>query len=137
MPLPEPPAESGAERRRPARWTIGPILSQKLHAQYEEAVDRTFDPVKRTSALLDPYVREIAVDGDSPAEIAFTVARHTEEGDSNRDPEWMNRQMNAFAQRGILGRSAQWSDAFRNQTGMNVNYAINGVAKMLAAMNGE
>src|SRR4029079_17395826 len=59
---------------------------QTLHATYEDAVDRTFDPFKRTSTLLDRYVREIDVDGDSPADVAFTVARHTEKGDSNRDP---------------------------------------------------
>ena len=100
-------------------------------------MDRTFDPFKRTSTFLDRYVHEVDVDGDSPADVAFAVARHTEKGDSNRDPGWMNRQMNAFARRGVLRRSDRWSDAFRDQTGINVNFAINAVAKLLVAMNGE
>jgi hypothetical protein len=49
----------------------------------------------------------------------------------------MNRQMNAFARRGVLGRSAQWSDGFRDQAGINVNFAIGTVAKLLITMNGE
>jgi len=115
-----------------------PIITIRVVvADYEDAVDRTFDPVKRTSTLLERYVHEIDMDGNSAANIAFAVARHTKKGDSNRDPGWMNRQMNAFARRGILGRSASSNQEFQDQTGMNVNYAINGVAKMLVAMNGE
>jgi hypothetical protein len=44
---------------------------------------------------------------------------------------------NSHQIRPILGRSAQSSAAFQDQTRINVNYSINAVAKLLAAMDGE
>jgi zinc dependent phospholipase C len=111
--------------------------NQMFHAAYEDAVDKTFDPIAHTSMLLDRFVREASVPGNSPNAIALAVARFTEKGNDGRDPGWMNTKMKAYARMRILRRSEDWQDDFTEQTGQNVNYAINGVAKLLGMLKDD
>ena len=108
---------------------------QELHAKYEDAVDKTFDPMTRTSTLLDPYIKPVSVPGDSPMAVAFSLARYTERGNSGRNPGWMNQQMKAYNAKNILLQSDKWDPAFVDETGENVNYAVNGVARLLTMLD--
>jgi hypothetical protein len=64
--------------------------SKEVHSKYEAAVERSIDFTTRTSSLLDPFVKEIAVGADTPEGVALAVARHTERGNGDRTPRWMH-----------------------------------------------
>lgn len=108
-----------------------------IHSKYEAAVERSIDFTTRKSSLLDSFVKEIAVGGDTPEGVALAVARHTERGNSDRTPRWMHTRYRALIKQGKSAQSADWDGAFRTQTGQNVNFSVNGVAKNLEMLLGE
>lgn len=87
--------------------------------------------------LLDPFVKAISIGGDRPEGVALAVARHTERGNSDRTSRWMHTRYRALIKQGKSAQSDEWDAAFRTQTGQNVNFSVNGVAKTLEMLLGE
>jgi Zinc dependent phospholipase C len=105
---------------------------QKLHAAYENAVDRTIDFRTRTSSLLDGYLATVTVGGDKPEDIAEAVARFDEDGAGRTQrPGWMIDRLTKMKAQGTIGKVDKWGPAFRDRTGINVNHSINAVEKLL------
>lgn len=105
---------------------------QKLHAAYENAIDRTVDYKTRTSTMLDKYLSPTPVEGTTPESIAEAVARFAETGGhSSRTPGWMILSLKRLGRAGKIGKLDAWTPAFRDQTGQNVNYSVNAVGKLL------
>jgi len=61
--------------------------------------------------------------------VALRVERGT--GSSGRTPGFMDER---FAEHGDHLTPANWDNAFRTQTGQNINVAANGIAKLLRKM---
>lgn len=105
---------------------------QKIHAAYENAVDRTVDYHTRTSSLLDSYLKPVTVTGDTPEKIAEAVALYTEQGGgTTQTPGWMIQRLTNLGKAGKIGQIDAWSKTFRDRTGVNVNYSVNAVGKLL------
>lgn len=104
-----------------------------LHGNYEAAVEKTIQFTTRTSTLFESFISSIAVAGDTPEEIARTVALRTENGTGNtgRTPGWMHAHYAELKKQGIHLQPDMWDTAFRNQTGQNINVSVNGIAKLL------
>jgi hypothetical protein len=104
-----------------------------LHGNYEAAVEKTIQFTSRTSTLFETFISPIAVGGNSPEEIARTVALRTERGTGNtgRNPGWMHARYAGLKQQGIHLQPDQWDVPFRNQTGQTINVSANGIAKLL------
>jgi hypothetical protein len=109
---------------------------QVLHSAYEVAVEKTIRFQNRTSTLFESFISPIAVGGDTPEEIARTVALRTERGTSTsgRTPGVMDQRFAELKAEGIHLKPDMWDDAFRTQTGQNINVAANGIAKLLRMM---
>jgi len=104
---------------------------QTLHKKYEMAVDKTVDKTTRKSSLLDSFMHSVPVTGNTPEEIAAGAAAFTEKSNATQRPGDMHTQYKALIQANKHNDPAQWGDAFRNQTGENVNYSANAIAKLL------
>jgi hypothetical protein len=104
-----------------------------LHGNYEAAIEKTMQFTTRRSTLLDVFIKPIDVGGDTPETIARTVALRVERGtgDSNRHPGWMHEHYAGLKKQGLHLQPGKWDTPFRNQTGQNVNVAVNGIAKLL------
>jgi len=104
---------------------------QKVHTSYEEVVDKTMDFTTHKSSLLDSFVHSVTVTGNTPEEIAEGTAAFTEKGDGTERPGLMHTQYKALKVAGKHADPGQWDAALRNQTGANVNYSANAIAKLL------
>lgn len=128
----EPTKELCHVRRDGSHWGAE---DQKLHAAYESAADRRVDYKTRTSSLFHPYLKAVKVAGDTPEEATETLARFTEDGGgTTQRPHWMYSQLVSLAKAKRLGTPENWSPAFRDRTGVNVNYSVNAVWKLLALL---
>jgi hypothetical protein len=108
---------------------------QKIHAAYENAVDATVDYTTRSSTLLDVYLKPVDVPGMTPEEIANAVALYTEQGGgTEQTPGWMIQQLTALGHAGKIGKLDQWSPAFKDRTGVNVNVSVHAVGRLLALL---
>ncbi len=106
---------------------------QRIHAAYENAVDRTVDFRTRRSSLLDTYIKTVAVSGRTPEAIAEAVALFDEQGGGTAHrPGWMIAQLTAMGKAHSISDVDEWGAAFHDQTGVNVNYAVNAVQKLIA-----
>jgi hypothetical protein len=63
--------------------------------------------------------------------VAVAVAKFTETGGGSQTPGAMYTEFKSYIDDDIAIDSTQWKKAFLDQTGKNVNTAINGVAKLL------
>ena len=104
---------------------------QTAHKKYEIAVDKTVDKAAHTSSLLDSFIHSVPVTGSTPEEIALGAAAFTEKGDGTERPGLMHTQYKALMAAHKENRTSQWDTALRNQTGNNVNYSVNAIAKLL------
>lgn len=102
-----------------------------LHTRYEEVVDKTMDFTTHKSSLLDSFIHSVAVTGNTPEEIARGTAAFTEKGDGTERPRPMHEQFQALMDANKQGDPSQWDAALRSQTGENVNYSVNAIAKLL------
>jgi hypothetical protein len=109
---------------------------QKLHSADEVAVENTIRFQNRTSTLFEGFISPIAVGGDSPEEIARTVALRTERGTgtSGRTPGFMDKRVGQLMHAADHSDPQDWDNGFRTQTGQNINVAANGIAKLLRMM---
>ena len=106
----------------------------KRHSAYEVAVEKTIRFQTRTSTLFETFISPIAVGGDTPEEIARTVALRTERGSGSRTPGVMDKRFGELIHGGVSLTPENWDNGFRTQTGQNVNVAANGIAKLLRMM---
>lgn len=102
-----------------------------VHTSYETVVDKTVDKTTRKSSLLDSFIQPKAVTGNAPVEIALGIAEFTEKGDGTETPGKMHSHYKALIDAHKENNVANWDAAFRKQTGENVNYSVNAVAKLL------
>ena len=108
---------------------------QTIHKAYENAVDRRVDFHSRGSSLLDPFLAPVAVDGNTPEEIAEAIARFVEQGGgTDQTPGVMNDALTMLRTAGKLGKPEQWTADVRTRTGTNVNIAVNAIGKLLELM---
>jgi hypothetical protein len=106
-----------------------------VHGKYEAAVERTIAPATRTSVLLDGYIQPLPIPALTPETIARAVATFTENGTSHRDPRWMDTQYQSLIRQKLNSKPERWGQDFRDQTGQNVNYSVNAIAKLLLTIN--
>jgi len=106
----------------------------KRHSAYEVAVESTIRFQNRTSTLFESFISPTAVGGDTPEEIARTVALRTERGSSGRTPRFMDKRFAKLIHDGDSLTPENWDNGFRTQTGQNINVAANGIAKLLRMM---
>jgi len=104
---------------------------KKVHTNYEEVVDRTVDFATHKSSLLDSFIHSVTVTGSTPEEIAKGAAAFTEKGDGTERPGLMHTQYKALMDAHKQNDPTQWDEALRKQTGENVNYSANAIAKLL------
>ena len=112
---------------------------QALHGNYEAAVEKTIRFQTRTSTIFERFISPIAVGGDTPEEIARSVALRVERGTgtSVRTPGFMHEHYAELKTDGIHLQPEMWDDGFRSQTGQNMNVAVNGIAKLLLMLLAE
>lgn len=74
-------------------------------------------------------MKNVAISGDTPEDIALEVAEFTENTPHRRPGALHETYTNLKAQ----GRASgdEWTEVFRDQTGQNVNVAINGIKELL------
>jgi hypothetical protein len=90
------------------------------------------------SSLLDPFLAPVTVEGDTPEEIAEAVAMFVERGgDATETPGVMNMRALDLRAAMKLGKPEQWTSEFRNRTGVNVNFAVNAIGKLLEMIADE
>jgi Zinc dependent phospholipase C len=105
---------------------------QSIHHRYEEVIDKTIVAKTKTSTLLSSFVKRKSVSGNTPSEIALSVARFTETGGSSSEtPGQMYKEFKSLIKNGTALDTTEWDKAFLQQTGDNVNIAANGIAKLL------
>ena len=109
---------------------------QTRHSAYEVALEKTIRFQNRTSTVFEIFISPIAVGGDTPEEIARAVALRVERGTgtSGRTPGVMDQRFAELKDEGNHSNPEKWDDAFRTQTGQNINVAANGIAKLLRMM---
>jgi hypothetical protein len=106
-----------------------------LHSRYEEVLDVSINPKTASSSILNPYLKAFKVPGVNAYQVALSVADHTAHGGGTaRNPKWMWARLTKYKKMKIDTKPDKWEKGFRDQTGANVNYAINGIAKMLRAL---
>jgi hypothetical protein len=92
----------------------------------------------RGSSLLDSFLTPVTVEGDTPEEIAEAVALFVERGgDDAESPRVMNQRALDLRAAMKLGKPEQWTAEFRNRTGVNVNFAVNAIGKLLEMIADE
>jgi hypothetical protein len=101
----------------------------KLHSAYETQVEQTVKFQTRSSDLLDPFMKKVSVEG-APGEVAQKVARFTENGKDGRTTGKMYQRWKALVKAKKQDPS-MWDADFKEQTGLNVNFAVNGIAGLL------
>lgn len=107
--------------------------NQNWHHRYEEVIDLTMVASNKTSTLLESSIEEENVPGDTAEEIALAIARYCDTGGGTiRTPGWMYEQWTMYIKNGAASDTSAWDKKFLEQTGRNVNIAINGVAELLA-----
>ena len=86
--------------------------------------------------MFGSFISPTAVGGDTPEEIARTVALRVERGTgtSGRTPGFMDKRFGELIHDGDSLTPENWDNAFRTQTGQNINVAANGIAKLLRMM---
>lgn len=116
-----------------SRW--GPE-DRDYHKRFEEVIDKTMDAAERRSTLLSQYVQKKSVGGDNAEEVTFTVAKFTDTGGgTTRTAGWMYNTWLTEIEEGDTRKIAEWDRKFVEQTGHNVNTAINGIAKLLIKLS--
>ena len=102
-------------------------------------VESTIRFQNRPSTEFESFVSPIAVGGDTPEEIARTVALRVERGTgtSGRTPGFMDKRFGQLIHARDDLTPEDWDDGFRTQTGQNINVAANGIAKLLRIMMEE
>lgn len=109
---------------------------QNLHHRYEEVIDLSISATKKNSTLLSGYIKKKNVVGNTADEIAVSVARFDETGGGTiRTPGWMYEQLQSYAGNGTLTDASQWDKKFLDQTGNNVNMAVNGISELLIELS--
>jgi hypothetical protein len=82
--------------------------------------------------LLSSFIKKKSVSGNTPSEIALSVARFTETGGNNSEtPGQMYKEFKKLIKDGTALDTSEWDEDFLQQTGDNVNIAANGIAKLL------
>jgi len=102
-----------------------------VHTSYEEVVDKTVDSLTHKSSLLDSFIHSVPVTGNTPEDVAKGAAAFTEQGDGTERPGLMHTQYKVLMNAHKQNDPAQWDDVLRKQTGENVNYSANAIAKLL------
>ncbi len=105
---------------------------KKVHSNYEAAVEKTMDAQTRKSSLLETFFHKVDVPGDTPEEIARAAAMFTEKGNGSHTPGAMHAQYKQLTQAKKHMKPEEWDQDFREQTGANVNFSANAIAKLLA-----
>jgi len=105
-------------------------VDASVHTRYEQEVEATIDFRKRTSSLLESFIKNVAVSGETPEAIAVGVGANTERADGIHNPRWMNDHYKQLMKK-HKPNAEDWDSDFRNQTGESVNYSINAIAKLL------
>jgi hypothetical protein len=110
--------------------------NEQLHGNYEAAVEKTIRFQTRSSTLFEAFIDPLAVGGDTPEDVARTVALRVEHGTgtSGRNPGWMHAHYAGLKKQGIHLQPEKWDAPFRTQTGQNINVAANAIAKLLGMM---
>jgi hypothetical protein len=107
---------------------------QKLHARYEKVVDVRADAKLRRIELLQSFIKKKAVAGDTAEELALAVAEFTDTGGgTTRTAGSMYKRWVKFTPQ-KRSDPAEWEDVFLDQTGKNINVAVNAIAKLLRKM---
>jgi hypothetical protein len=90
---------------------------QTRDSAYEVAVESTIRFQTRTSALFESFISPIAVGGDTPEEVARTVALRTERGTgtSGRTPGFMDKRFGELIHGGVSLTPENWDNGFRTQ----------------------
>jgi len=121
---------------RDSRWNGGVPEDQNIHAAYETVFENRVDFTDRSLDLLDPFINEIAITGDDPEAILYEVASYTDTGNGGtRDTGWMYDQILIYKTKGWVKKPEKWDSKFLDQSGKNVNKAVNALATLLKMVN--
>jgi len=104
---------------------------QTLHARYEKVVDVRADAKLRRIEFLQSFIKKKAVAGDTAEELALAVAEFTDTGGGTDETagSMYNRWEEYTPKK--RGDPSEWDDVFLDQTGKNINVAVNAIAKLL------
>ncbi len=106
------------------------------HGAYEGVMDAKLDIRERESTFLEEFIESKEIAGSNAREITISVARFVETGGgSEQTVGWMYEEYVSY--RAVFGKRTKperWSGEFRDQTGANVNEAVNGIAKLLVML---
>ena len=90
----------------------------------------------KKSSLLSTFIKDIDVAGDTAEEVTLTVAKFSDTGGGTiRTPGWMYEQWEALVDDGLATDTDNWNEKFTEQSGRNVNVAVNGIAKLLVKVS--
>ena len=104
--------------------------------QGNSTIDAIAVTEKDGSTLLSSYIEPKNVSGDTAEKVTFTVGKFCDTGGSTtRTPGWMYETYLDYFTEGIATNSNEWDSAFLDQTGRNVNTAVNGIAKLLVMLS--
>ena len=117
-----------------SRWNNGKSENTDVHSGYEAVLDARVDFHDRSLAILESYIKKASISGDTPEEIAYEIAEYTDHG-TNQNTGWMYSQATSYFKTNELSNPELWNDAFTDQTGRNVNKAINGIAKLISMLD--
>ena len=121
---------------RDSRWNGGEPEDQTIHAAYETVFENRVDFTDRSLNLLEPFISEIAITGNTPESILYEVAAYTDTGNSTaQDTGWMYDQIMIYKTKGWVKKPEKWDPKFLDQSGKNVNKAVNALAKLLIMVN--
>jgi hypothetical protein len=118
-----------------SRWNAE---DQDVHADYEKVFEARIKYQNKTLAFVEPYITPATVSATTPRNIAFEVAKFTDTGGGTvNTPGHMYQTYLGYESNGIKAKPDQWDQDFLDQSGHNINKAVNAVSALLKKLMQE
>ena len=112
-----------------SRWDAE---DQTVHADYEKVFEARIKYQNKTLAFMEPYIESTSISANTPRNIAFEVAKFTDTGGGTiNTPGKMYQTYLGYEEDGLKSKPDEWDQDFLDQSGHNINKAVNAVAKLL------
>ncbi len=121
-----------------SRWLNGKGEDQKVHAKYEKVLEARVNYKDRSLSIMESFIVPESINESDPKQIAFGIAKFTDTGgNTSNTPGVMYETLLTYNTNGTITKPDKWDADFMDQTGRNVNHAVNSVAQLLRLLMEE
>lgn len=115
-----------------SHWNDGNGEDQTVHANYEKVFEARVDYKTKKLPLMEPYIQPMSISANTPRNIAFEVALFTDTGGGTaNNPDRMYLTLLGYDADNLHMKPDRWDQDFLDQSGQNINKAVNAIAKLL------